>query len=212
MRESAQLVVIGGPQSGQVIPLVQSAMILGRGGTCQIIVKDDFASRRHAQIVQRDECYWLRDLNSKNGTLLDGRPVEGDMLLADGSVIQIGDTRFRFHDPAATMTHPSLPPTEDSLRVDPAARQVWCYGQLLSPPLSAKQFDLLLYLWQRVGQAVNKDDIAAAVWPETEGVVYDYQVDKMVSRLRERLREGLAADGESEDIIETVWGYGYRLR
>jgi DNA-binding response OmpR family regulator len=56
----------------------------------------------------------------------------------------------------------------------------------------------------RTGEAVNKDEIIAAVWPEVEsGAIYDYQVDKMVSRVRERI---------GKDWIETVWGYGYRLR
>jgi DNA-binding winged helix-turn-helix (wHTH) protein len=83
---------------------------------------------------------------------------------------------------------------------------------------------------------VPKDEIASAVWPEAGGIVYDYQVDKLVSRLRERLRSpadagrspdetermghssagvgqdaGSADDAETEGLIETVWGYGYRL-
>ncbi|HEX9921590.1 MAG TPA: winged helix-turn-helix domain-containing protein, partial [Anaerolineae bacterium] len=74
----------------------------------------------------------------------------------------------------------------------------------LTPPLSVKQFDLLLYLYQRAGEVVSKDELASAVWPEAAGDgIYDYQVDKMVSRVRERI---------GKDWIETVWGYGYRLK
>jgi predicted component of type VI protein secretion system len=208
-REPARLVCTGGSTSGQAIPLLGSTTVLGRAATCQVVIEDDFASRRHAQITLRDDGYWLRDLDSKNGTLLDGQPLAGEVLLEDGAVIQIGDTRLRFHDPAATMTHPAVKAAESPLAVDEATRQTWLRGQPLSPPLSTKQFDLLCYLWGRAGQAVSKDEIAAAVWPEAAGAVYDYQVDKMVSRLRDRLRvEG----GEAEEIIETVWGYGYRLK
>jgi hypothetical protein len=199
-REPARLVSVGGSQSGQVTPLLGTTTVLGRAATCQVVVEDDFASRRHAQISLRDDGYWLRDLDSKNGTLLDGRPVAG---------IQIGDTRLRFHDPAATLTHPAVRAAESPLAVDEATRDVWVRGRPLSPPLSTKQFDLLFHLWQRAGQAVSKDELAAAVWPEASGAVYDYQVDKMVSRLRERLR---AEGGEAEELIETIWGYGYRLR
>jgi DNA-binding winged helix-turn-helix (wHTH) protein len=209
-REPARLVSIGGPTSGQITPLLGAATLLGRAATCQVVIEDDFASRRHAQISLRDDGYWLRDLESKNGTLLDGQPVAGEVLLEDGAVIQIGDTRLRFHDPAATLTHPAVRAAESPLAVDEATRDVWVGGRPLSPPLSSKQFDLLFYLWQRAGQAVSKDELGAAVWPEAAGVVYDYQVDKMVSRLRERLRaEG---GGTAEEIIETVWGYGYRLK
>ena len=55
----------------------------------------------------------------------------------------------------------------------------------------------------RAGEAVSKDEIIAVVWPETDTGVYDYQIDKMVSRVRERI---------GKEWIETVWGYGYRLR
>jgi hypothetical protein len=208
-REPARLVIVGGPTSGQVISLSDATAVLGRAATCQVVIEDDYASRRHARIALRDDGYWLRDLDSKNGTLLDGQPVTGEVRLTDGATIQIGDTCFRFHDPAATMTHPAVKAAESVLVVDGTTRQVWLHGQQLSPPLSTKQFDLLFYLWQRVGQAVSKDEIAAAVWPEAAGAVYDYQVDKMVSRLRERLR---AEGSDAEEFIETVWGYGYRLK
>lgn len=226
MREPARLAIISGPRSGQIIPLAQSTTVLGRAATCHVVIEDDFASRRHAQITLRDDLYWLRDLGSKNGTLLDGQPVTGETLLPGDGVVQIGDVCFRFHDPAATATHPAVQATISILQVDPAARQVWVHGQLLAPPLSTKQFDLLLYLWQRANQAVSKDEIAAAVWPEAGGMVYDYQVDKMVSRLRERLRvpgqEGPSQtvmrassaekdEPETRDLIDTVRGYGYRL-
>lgn len=211
MREPARLVIVG-PRTSQVIPLSAPVTTLGRAATCQVVIEDDFASRHHAQIALRDDRYWLRDLDSKNGTLLDGQPVTGEVPLPDGATIQIGDTRLRFHDPAATATHPMVQATESVLWVDAAARQVWLRGRRLSPPLSPKQFDLLLCLWQRAGQAVSKDELAAAAWPEASGVVYDYQVDKMVSRLRERMRSP-ADTGEKEggELIETVWGYGYRL-
>ncbi len=208
-REPAKLVSVGGPQSGQATPLLSATTVLGRAATCQVVIEDDFASRRHAQISLRDDGYWLRDLDSKNGTLLDGQPVAGEVLLEDGAVIQIGDARLRFHDPAATLTHPAVKAAESPLTVDEATRDVWVRGRPLSPPLSSKQFDLLFYLWQRAGQAVSKDELGAAIWPEASGAIYDYQVDKMISRLRERLRtEG----GEAEELIETIWGYGYRLK
>ena len=48
------------------------------------------------------------------------------------------------------------------------------------------------------GEALSKDEIAA-VWPEADGAIYDYQIDKLVSRLRARLGE------PGEDLIETIW-------
>jgi hypothetical protein len=188
---------------GQEILLREDVTTLGRAGSCQVVLDNDFTSRRHAQIVRRDEVYWLRDLGSKNGTLLDGQPVTQEALLGDGAEITIGPVVLRFVDPAATRTQTNLAASM-LLRVDTMTREVWVQGQKLSPPLTAKQFDLLLYLYQRAGEAISKDELAAAVWPEANAeAIYDYQIDKMVSRVRERI---------GKEWIETVWGYGYRLR
>ncbi len=201
----ARLVVREGlGRTGQEILLVDDVTTLGRATSCQVVLDNDFTSRRHAQIVRREDGYWLRDLDSKNGTLLDNERVTAETPLADGAEIRIGAVVLRFVDPAATRTQPDLAASLARLRVDANARQVWLHGQLLAPPLTAKQFELLLYLSQRAGEAVSKDELAAAVWPEDQSeAVYDYQIDKMVSRVRERI---------GKEWIETVWGFGYRLR
>ncbi len=202
----AKLIVIAGVpgQVGRQILLTPDVTTLGRASTCPVVIESDFASRRHAQIIRREESYWLRDLDSKNGTLLDGEPVRRDVLLQDGAEIRIGEARFRFDDPAATRALPPVGKGAAPVRVDADTREVWIRGEKVSPRLSLKQFDLLNYLYLRGGEAASKDEIAQAVWPEVEsGAVYDYQVDKMVSRVRERI---------GKRWIETVWGYGYRLR
>jgi len=205
----AKLVITSGLNPGAEISLNYDVITMGRAASCQVVLEGNFISRRHAQIIYRDELYWLRDLGSKNGTLLDGQRISGETRLDDGAEIQIGDVDLRFYDLAATRTYPAIKTMVESsteifaLQVIETAREVWLGGQKLEPPLSPKQFDLLCYLWQNRGQAVSKDDIAAAVWPEVAAdAVYNYQIDKMVSRLRERL---------GKQMIETVWGFGYKL-
>jgi len=202
---AAKLIRRGGPgPATQEIVLADDVTTLGRANSCQVVLDSDFASRRHAQIVRRDELYWLRDLNSKNGTLLNNQPVTSETQLVDGAEIRIGETIFRFVDPLATRTQPGLTGTGAGLWVETHTREVWLHGEKLDPPLSLKQFNLLHYLYQRSGEAVSKDELASAVWPEAEREgIYDYQVDKMISRVRERV---------GKEWIETVWGYGYRLK
>ncbi|MEM7347698.1 MAG: FHA domain-containing protein [Chloroflexota bacterium] len=202
----AKLIISSGSPGriGEEISLEQDVVTLGRASTCQIVIDSDFASRRHAQIVRRDQVYWLRDLGSKNGTLLNDEAVVGELLLSEGMEIRIGEMAFRFVDEGATRTHPGLTSAPTILRVDTNTREVWVRGEKLHPALSLKQFNLLVYLYLRAGEAVSKDEIASVVWPEADaGSVYDYQVDKMVSRVRERI---------GKELIETVWGYGYRLK
>ncbi len=190
--------------SEREILLTNDVTTLGRANNCQVVIDSDFASRRHAQIVRRDESYWLRDLDSKNGTLLNNEPVTGEAPLTDGAEIRIGEAVFFFVDPLVTRTQPGVVGSSASIFVEAETRSVWLHGQPLEPALSVKQFQLLLYLYQRAGEAVSKDELAAAVWPEVAtNAIYDYQIDKMVSRVRERI---------GKEWIETVWGYGYRLK
>ena len=202
--ENAKLIKLQTGQANVEILLTHDVTTIGRAVSCQVVIDNQFSSRRHAQIIKRDELYWVRDLGSKNGTLLNNELVKSETLLTDGAEIKIGDINLRFVDPAATRTHPGISIATAPLWLETDSRQVWLNGEKLTPSLSVKQFDLLAYLYQRAGEAVSKDELALAVWPEddSEGI-YNYQIDKMVSRVRDRV---------GKDTIETVWGYGYRLK
>lgn len=72
-----------------------SAVTLGRMAECDIMISDPGASRRHAQIVRRDDGYAITDLGSTNGTLVNGEQVR-ERLLVDGDRITIGSTVLEF--------------------------------------------------------------------------------------------------------------------
>ena len=66
----------------------------GRSPNNSITVNDDFASAEHARIVLRDGRWWLEDCGSRNGTALNGEPVEDPAILADGDIICVGHSRY----------------------------------------------------------------------------------------------------------------------
>jgi pSer/pThr/pTyr-binding forkhead associated (FHA) protein len=70
--------------------------VLGRQADCDLVLHDEQASRRHAQVEPGPEGFVLVDLGSTNGTLLNGRPVDGPAPLAPGDRIVVGDTIVRF--------------------------------------------------------------------------------------------------------------------
>lgn len=70
-------------------------LTLGRSAEADVSFEDRYASGIHATLYSRGDRYFVEDLGSTNGTLLDGRPVSGEQELRDGSQIEIGDTRFR---------------------------------------------------------------------------------------------------------------------
>lgn len=69
---------------------------LGRGPQNDIILPDRFASSNHARLYNRDGQYWLEDLGSKNGTYLNGKPLAGTTVLANGDQIRVGEIIFKF--------------------------------------------------------------------------------------------------------------------
>lgn len=70
--------------------------ILGRSGDAGIFVDDVGVSRQHARITVGDAGAILEDLGSKNGTMLNGRAIEGPTPLADGAAIVLGTRTLRF--------------------------------------------------------------------------------------------------------------------
>jgi hypothetical protein len=71
------------------------ATTIGRIEGCDIVLTDPGTSRRHAQVVRRDDGYAVTDLGSTNGTLVNGDPVR-ERLLVDGDRITIGSTVLEF--------------------------------------------------------------------------------------------------------------------
>lgn len=206
-----KLVCLNGPGSGQEVVLGEGTSIVGRAPNCDIVLDDKFASRQHAMIDRLDGQYLVRDIGSKNGISVNQYRLSRDesVALTDGAVVTFANTRFRFEDPAATMTNLSLEKSETApvLRLHEASRHVLINGVPLNPPLSLKQFDLLCLLHDRLGQAVSKHEIANAVWPEETDGVADSNVDRLVSRVRSRLADATGGN----QFIETVRGFGFRM-
>ncbi len=184
--------------------------IIGRGADCEVIINDRQASRHHARIDLTDQGYVLSDLESKNGTFLNGDAVTGPVLLEDGDEIGIAfAAKLTFVDIGATAPLVFDLSQEPSLEIDTAAKRVWVSGQELAPPLSLSQYRLLELLYQRAGQVVSRDDVVQAVWAEeaADGVS-EQAIDALARRLRERIAE---ADPDHQYVI-TVRGHGYRLQ
>jgi diguanylate cyclase (GGDEF)-like protein len=81
------------------LTLSNRTVVLGRSEDCDLIVDDNQVSRHHARIEPRDGGFLLTDLQSTNGTLLNGEHVSSAHL-HDGDSLCLGDAVFRFLDAA----------------------------------------------------------------------------------------------------------------
>ena len=75
---------------GQAVS-VRDGLLLGRVAACDVVIADAKASRRHARLISESGVVEIEDLESSNGTLLNGKPVDRRML-RDGDRIEIGTT------------------------------------------------------------------------------------------------------------------------
>jgi two-component system cell cycle response regulator len=97
-RRHAFLIVLAGPQFGEVFPLEPGReRIIGRHGGSDLALLDDGVSRRHARILLDEGGALLSDLDSQNGTWVNGRRIREETRVADGARIQLGaHTTFKF--------------------------------------------------------------------------------------------------------------------
>src|SRR6266403_1578183 len=91
----------------------------------------------------------------------------------------------------------------DGFRIDAGKRLLWNSREQLA--LTPKVFDTLFYLVKNAGKTVKKDELMAAIWPET--VVEENNLNKNISALRQLLGE---KPGEHR-FIATVPGTGYKF-
>jgi hypothetical protein len=69
---------------------------IGRSKEADVQIDDRYASSIHARVFSREGRFYVEDMNSTNGTLLNGATLQGEAELIDGDTVQIGDTVFRF--------------------------------------------------------------------------------------------------------------------
>jgi DNA-binding NtrC family response regulator len=91
------------PGEVTAVPLLGGRRVLGRSSECDLVLDKPRVSRRHAEIQRQGPIYALRDLESTNGTYLDGRRVQ-HACLEPGSLLRLGEWLgiVEYHVPGAS--------------------------------------------------------------------------------------------------------------
>ncbi len=84
----------GGLDHGRRFDLI-GGLSIGRSKEADVQIEDRYASSLHARVFSREGRFYVEDMNSTNGTLLNGATLQGEAELIDGDSVQIGDTVFR---------------------------------------------------------------------------------------------------------------------
>ena len=93
-QKATRLVVTGGDKVGAEIALSGRQLSIGRAGDSDLIVDDEYASTHHAKLVFINGEWLIQDLDSTNGTFLDGQKVSTPQPVAMNAQVRIGQTTF----------------------------------------------------------------------------------------------------------------------
>jgi pSer/pThr/pTyr-binding forkhead associated (FHA) protein len=211
--------------TGKTFSLNKPVSVVGRLTTQNkpdIELNDEVVSRRHIEIILRDNKYWVKDLGSTNGTMLnDDRILAGNMYeLKHNSRIGLGlegasarivlvfkeseDTNI-IHRERAPIDKYNRTLTVAWLNIDDGKKEALIDGE--EKKLSRKEYELLLFLYKNAGNVCSRDEIIEAVWPESKdpSAISDATIDQLVHRLREKVEPEPAKP--SRIISKKSFGY-----
>lgn len=208
--ERPVLTVEEGEHIGLRVVVDSDDFVIGRGEECNLVLNDRAVSRQHARVWRGPESFQVEDLDSKNGTWVNGEVLKGSRPLVDGDKIQLAMTvKIAYNESDATVELAFDPASLRSrLALDRDARRVFIGQQEVIPPLSLPQYRLLQLLTDAQGAVCTREEVIEAVWPEAAGEgVSEQAIDALVRRLRDRLSE---VDPNHQYVV-TVRGHGFRL-
>ncbi len=109
--------------------LAQDSAVIGRGEECDIVLPERQISRQHVRIFKEDDAYYVEDLESRNGTWINGQQLKGTRRLYDGDKIDLAlAVHLEFIGSGATAPLAFQVPVNLSggrLRLDRDARRVF---------------------------------------------------------------------------------------
>jgi len=210
---------------GKTFALNKSVAVVGRRTSQHepdIELNGDVISRRHIEILLRDDRCWVKDLGSTNGTMLnDDRIIAGNLYeLKHNSKVGLGvegtsaHTVLVFKESESTnIIHKKRSQsgkhgealTVAWLEIDEAKKEVVIDGE--EKNLSKKEYELLLFLYKNAGNVCSRDEIIEAVWPESKdhSAISDATIDQLIHRLRLRVEPEPA--NPSRIISKKAFGY-----
>ncbi len=153
---------------------IDKSVILGRDSNAGIQIHDKAASREHAEIFKLGEMYFIRDLQSRNGTLVNGKLIDEE-LLREGDVIQIGETEIGYEEFESSDNIEQSDNSEDLLFDDSAdlgSTMEFHLGDLAgkSSAPTSKESENLKTIYQ-IGKVISSEVSGSRLLEEVLGVV-----------------------------------------
>lgn len=89
-----RLVITSGPKRGTELELTGEPLTIGRSSESALVIRDDYTSTHHARLLIWNDEWMIQDLDSTNGTFLDGRRVGAPTKVPLNTPVKVGTTTF----------------------------------------------------------------------------------------------------------------------
>ena len=122
---SVALVVVQGRPKGAEIPIPGPIFAIGRDARCQLRPRNELVSNRHCAIVLQDASVYVRDLNSTNGTFVNGRRIEHQVEVRDGDVLRVANLGLAFKIQADELASDLTLSTQSEQALTELAKSAW---------------------------------------------------------------------------------------
>lgn len=91
---ASRLVIVSGSKEGLELPLSSEPLTIGRSSDSGLVIRDDYTSTHHARLMLWGDVWMIQDLDSTNGTFIDGNRVSVPTPVPLNTPIRIGTTSF----------------------------------------------------------------------------------------------------------------------
>jgi sigma-B regulation protein RsbU (phosphoserine phosphatase) len=210
-----RLIVRATPTGGDSITdLNRPRITIGRSARNDLCVEDPFASRLHAEVRKKGDSFWISDLGSANGTLLNDARMTVPALLHDGDIIRIGETIIEFNDRADTtktkgrtqiLLAENHLPSETDVTIAAAARN--SQANLLTTIDSSHQ-TLLAHTFNQPGSTTlaPQDDTLAVISRVSVTLLSPMSLDETLQQVLECVFQAIPADRGYVMLLESPEG------
>lgn len=200
----ARLYITTGPDKGQSFELKGNITSIGRSPDNDIRIEDKSVSRKHAKITRRSDSYFIKDLNSKNGTFIDGQRMRvGDECeLREGCGVSLGNVGVYF----STTTSEEESAVTESISID--------------APMELSDEAVVLLDSIDLSEEVSEEDLAAMSSPDVsqeiskaaETFLQDRPLTpqknmELIFKVSSVLMESLHANEDINEILKTILNY-----
>lgn len=206
-----QLIVVQGKHQGKTIPLRGPVFRIGRGETCHLRPNSAQVSREHAEFLVAGEKVTVRDLGSRNGTLVNGKALTAPYALKNRDVVTVGPLTFAVSLGDVTMAPDAIATVPPATQGPQHDTDSWFLADTAPAP-SAKSGDTVLIPAFTGAVAPDFGDDASDDSYERQGSS-DSEVREKKSRAAEapaaQRPHTVAAGGADPgaDIIRKIMGY-----